>query len=177
MTILKEIPGFNGDYLASSDGFIYSNSPTYRTTYKGKSIVRSKKTRKIGGSKLSKKGYLRVNMQAKVYFVHTLIALTFLQNEDPSKNQVNHIDGNKLNNNINNLEWVSNSENREHAVKNKLHAFGETLSKKLTENDVREIRRLCSEKVSQRKIAKKFGIIQQTVSSIYLKKSWKHVTD
>lgn len=54
--------------------------------------------------------------------VHRLVALTYIENDDPSvKNQVNHIDGNKLNNNINNLEWVTNAQNTQHAYDNNLY--------------------------------------------------------
>ena len=56
--------------------------------------------------------YLRVNI--KKYALHRLVALTFLENID-NKPYVNHIDGNKLNNNVNNLEWVTASENNSHA--------------------------------------------------------------
>jgi hypothetical protein len=58
--------------------------------------------------------YLRVNI--KKYALHRLVALTFLENIY-NKPFVNHIDGNKLNNNVNNLEWVTCSENNLHSHK------------------------------------------------------------
>lgn len=61
-------------------------------------------------------GYLcvRVRPSGKIYKVHRLVAMTFISNPD-NKPQVNHIDGNKMNNCVNNLEWCSNRENVQHA--------------------------------------------------------------
>lgn len=56
------------------------------------------------------------NGKAKNFFIHRLMAETFIPNPE-NKSQINHKDGNKLNNNINNLEWVTPSENAQHAVK------------------------------------------------------------
>ena len=82
--------------------------------------VRNKKTKRILKSNCVGKGYLAVqlskNSTRKSFQIHRLIALEFIPNSDPeNKTQVNHIDGNKLNNNIDNLEWVTPSENIVHA--------------------------------------------------------------
>lgn len=69
--------------------------------------------------KVNDNGYIRININAKTYFLHRLIAKTFLLNPF-NKEQVNHIDGDKLNNNIDNLEWVTNQENQIHKFKNGL---------------------------------------------------------
>ena len=58
--------------------------------------------------------YLRVNI--KKYALHRIVALTFIENPE-NKQFVNHIDGNKLNNKLDNLEWVTCSENNLHAHK------------------------------------------------------------
>lgn len=67
---------------------------------------------------INHKGYKRVRLfsegKFKNYFVHTLVAMLYVPNTD-NKSQVNHIDGNKLNNNYTNLEWVTNKENNSHA--------------------------------------------------------------
>lgn len=65
------------------------------------------------------KGYLRVVIGHKRYFVHRLVAQKYIPNPY-NKPQVNHKDCNKTNNCVNNLEWVTNQENRDHMVANGL---------------------------------------------------------
>jgi hypothetical protein len=69
--------------------------------------------------KVNENGYIRVFINNKTYYLHRLIAKTFISNSF-NKKQVNHKDGNKLNNNINNLEWMTNQENQIHKFKNGL---------------------------------------------------------
>lgn len=61
-------------------------------------------------------GYKRLRIGNNKYLLHRLVAITFISNLE-NKEQVNHIDGNKLNNNLENLEWVTNTENQIHKVK------------------------------------------------------------
>lgn len=84
--------------------------------------IRHKETKKIKHLRNTFKGYLQVSLYKngdKTERVHRLIALTFIPNIE-NKPQINHIDCNKQNNRVDNLEWVSNEENFEHAKNNGL---------------------------------------------------------
>lgn len=65
-----------------------------------------------------------VNRKRKGFGIHTLVARQFIPNEDKTKTQVNHKDGDKTNNHVENLEWATPLENTRHAInvlgKNKL---------------------------------------------------------
>ena len=69
---------------------------------------------------MNHKGYYRVELKGKGYFVHRLVAMAFIPNVD-NKEQVNHIDGIKTNNSVDNLEWVTNAENHKHKCENGLN--------------------------------------------------------
>lgn len=65
-------------------------------------------------------GYRSVWIETKWHKIHRLVAYSFIPNGDPLRNVVNHIDGNKLNNTVENLEWVTAQENNIHAMKHGL---------------------------------------------------------
>lgn len=81
--------------------------------------VRNKTTKYILKGRLSKSGYLQVNIKKDEtgkfvnQYIHRLVASHFLNNEE-NKREVNHKDGNKINNTLENLEWITSSENQKH---------------------------------------------------------------
>jgi len=104
-----------------------------------------------------------------------LVAKHFIPNTQ-NKPQVNHIDGNKQNDCVDNLEWVTNVENILHAFKNGLHTGrGETHCKaKLISSQVIEIRKL-SKTHSNKQLAKIYGVTDSNINAIVKRKSWKHL--
>lgn len=129
-----------------------------------------------------KRGYYYISLMLAAkgmkqnHQLHRLVATIF--NPNPSlKPEVNHKDGNKLNNNSTNLEWVTREENQRHArelglIKTK---YGEDCAKaKLTNADVKKIRKLLG-KISQRKIADIFNIAPSTVAHIKRGSRWGNV--
>ena len=131
-------------------------------------------------------GYYQVCLQdKKTYRVHRLVATAFILNPE-DKPQVNHIDGDKLNNHVSNLEWVTNDENREHAIANGLWSMigekvrklqtGETNSSaKLREADVLDIYNKLKQNTPVGVIAKTYGVKHSNISVIKSGKSWKHL--
>lgn len=125
---------------------------------------------------------LKISSRCKrvVFRVHRAVAETFIPNPD-NKPEVNHIDGNKQNNTIDNLEWVTKSENMQHAVKNNLIDFAKisgenNVNHKLTVNDVLFIRRYYTPRHNEfgcRALAKKFGVHHKTITQIIKNKTWK----
>ena len=82
-------------------------------------VVYSKRDKPLKPS-INHSGYCIVNFmingKRRGFAVHTLVAKQFMHNDDFARNQVNHKDGNKQNNNVDNLEWVTPKENVEHAI-------------------------------------------------------------
>ena len=83
---------------------------------------------------------LNKNGKPKNYKVHRLVAKTFIPNP-LNKAEVNHIDGNKLNNCVDNLEWVTRAENQKHAIKNGLVSFENKKKPVIQLKDEKEIAR------------------------------------
>ena len=176
--VWKDIPGYEGYYQASTGGRVKSvdrevidiNGKTYR--YRGKVL----------NLRLNHKGYPFVKLSKdrdyKNITTHILVAKTFINNPE-NKPQVNHIDADKTNNNVNNLEWVTNKENMIHASKNGL------LNKKhennpnaiLTIKEVLEIADSLKRNVPIKKIAKIYKVSRYCIYDIKRGKNWKEVTN
>jgi hypothetical protein len=114
--VWKDIEGYEGLYQVSNLGRIKSLS---RNVYWGKTYASFRfEEEKILNYIYSKNGYLRCQLakdgKKHNYLVHRLVAMAFISNPD-NKPEVNHIDGNKRNNYVTNLEWVTPSENQKHA--------------------------------------------------------------
>ena len=162
--IWKDIPNYEGCYQVSNLGRV--KSLNYKRTCKEVILKTGQNSQ----------GYLRVVLRKDgnsiTNKVHRLVMLAFIGESDL---EVNHINGIKADNRLENLEYCSRSENIQHAYDTGLRARGENhYGSKLT--------RACAERIkyghqgmTQRAIAEIYGIDQSIVSVIRSGKTWKHI--
>lgn len=171
--IWRPIPDFIDIYSASNIGRIKS----HRRPRFGKLGFLSERLLKI---KNNSNGYPTVRIWrdcvGKSWTVHRLVLLAFVPN--PSNLPwINHIDGNPMNNRLENLEWCSMSRNAQHAydIGLKQKMLGSSNGRaKLTEEDVRAIRGLAG-KATQVELGKIYGVSQAQIGLIIRRDFWKHV--
>lgn len=151
MTVWRYVVGLEGRYLVSDTGKIYS-----LVTNKHRKLCN------VGN------GYLQVNFGRRHFkYVHRMVAEAFL---GPSRLEVNHKDCNKHNNNLNNLEYVTSSGNKQHMIENGKHNKAI-----LNTQAVREIRLLLQESVEPNELAERYKVSVSTISNIKVRKTWKWV--
>lgn len=164
----KDVVGYEDILMISNLGNLYSkrSKRLLKLNYRKDGYVTY--DTKIGG----RKGI------AKCFKIHILVANAFLNS--PTNEQlvwadeshygmvyVNHIDGNKSNNNVNNLEWVTGKENTQHYLK-ELNGMKELSTRRqsqasLTDDQVRYARQTYKEGLSQRAIAKILGVSRDSI--------------
>lgn len=174
----RTVVGYEGLYEVSSAGDV---------------VALPKKThkRRIKLTKgISWDGYYQVglwkNGKSKTTKVHKIVAKTFIDNPF-QKPCINHIDGDKLNNSVENLEWCTNSENDKHAFRLGLrkspllgvcHQGEKHNQAKLTELDVLYIRshyKVINRRANTEELAKMFGVSHSCIHSIVERRTWTHI--
>lgn len=174
------VPGYEGLYEVSNFGRVKSVDRVIE--HKNNRWGNSHKTRYTGKElkqKIDKYGYPCVCLfngtKRRYVTVHRLVAEAFIENNS-SLPQVNHIDGNKLNNHVSNLEWVSPSQNVSHAIRMGLlvPARGDGLPQTAVDQIIaKEIKEdLITGKYSQVEIARKFNVSKNVVWRIKTGQTW-----
>lgn len=135
-----------------------------------------------------KVGYyvIRLGLNGKHHQLHRIVSITFIPT-DNYKLDVNHKDGNKLNNRVDNLEWITRSQNCQHAYDNNLskRRFGhkDSVGSKnsmsiVTEELVKEIRsKYKTGNYTYQKLGEEYNIHLATIGYIIQRKTWKHVEE
>lgn len=166
--IWKPIPRFEGLYEASDIGRVRSlprkSVPPSGLILKGTAFIK-------GRIIIS----LRVHKKRERHSKARLVALAFLGQPPTAKHEVNHIDGDPSNDRIENLEWVTHTENVRHSFRTGINPSGErSPHAKLTNADVAQIRHLLKTQL-QKRIAKQFNVQPNTISRIKTGRRWKHL--
>ena len=161
----------NTNYAVDKFGNVYSLCHEQKS--RSGNIVRRERVKLLKGS-IDKYGYrtIRIVVQNKKKHikVHRLVASAFLKNPH-NKKEVNHIDGNKLNNNVENLEWSTRKENNEHAIKTGLLKFKSGNHHPLTRVfswdfvTIYLMIKHCG--YSRKQIAKNNNVSRQTIDKVY----------
>ena len=171
----KPCPGYEDTYQVSNMGKVKSVDRVAGGRpgiTKGKILIQTPNRKKYLEARL----YNNSKSISKV--VHRLVAKAFILN--PSNyQQVNHIDGNKYNNNASNLEWVNNSDNQKHAYKLGLQPSrkGENNSNtKITDKDVTLLKQLYNSGMSIVEVSSSININVSIIRQIIYGRTWKSNT-
>lgn len=143
-------------------------------------LIKSAYTDNLISTFVRKSGYVYAGLfkdnKPAQRLLHRLVAFEFVPNPD-AKPCVNHLDGNKENNNDWNLAWATYSENNKHAYDiGLMDIHGEKhMHAKLTDKKVLKIRQVCRDRDDIRKFAVKYGVSPSTVYDALTKRTWTHI--
>lgn len=150
MTDLKKINDLEG-YFINEEGKIFSTK---------------QKTLKQLKTRVNSRGYEEIKIQRNNYKVHRLVAIAYISNPE-NLPQVNHIDGNKLNNDVSNLEWATNSDNQYHAWKTGLQPKRHASNASLTQKEADAIREeYVNTKIGTLELSRKYNVSKTTIKDI-----------
>lgn len=175
--IWKSVNGFEDYYMVSTSGRIKVLERLTSSNRLRKSLC-LKQARSYSKRRKQKTYFHLCFIKNKIrtnHLVHRVVLEAFTPNIE-NKLECNHVNGDILDNRIENLEWNTRSENVLHAYRLKLCPHGETHNfSKLTRNEVLEIRRLSKISYKNRKLADKFNMSMSTINRIVKGKTWKHL--
>lgn len=133
-------------------------------------LVFSDKSKRFVSGWKDKQGYVRLRMNGKAYFIHRIVATKYIPNPE-GKEEVNHINGIRHDNRVENLEWVTRSENQQHAFDTGLQVMKRGAADPkavLTQEQAELMRHYYDVKdcATIRGLGREFGVSQRTAQRI-----------
>ena len=164
------LPGYKnevGQYIPSFDYEKEVWKKIGNTEYDVSDYGRIRRGDRILAGSCHSDGYIFININGKQTPVHRIVATEFIPNPN-NKPEVNHVDGNKMNNSVKNLEWVTRKENMKHAIKTGLQPKTiNTYKGKFTEEQREEIKKLWnSGKYTKRELSRRFKVSHTCICDI-----------
>lgn len=173
MEEFREVEGYN-NYVVSNLGVVKSLDRREFSVRNNSFFIRKGRVLK---PYLSKSGYLNVYFsidgKKKGFRVNRLVALTFILNPD-NKKEVNHKDGNKINNKVDNLEWMTRTENQRHADLNGLRIMPSGEKRYNCKISNLQVAEILSSNLRNKELALIYGVHQSHISHIIKGKHRKH---
>lgn len=175
--VWKPVQGYEGRYEVSSSGKVktvgrFINAPRGRQRWINEAEL---------STHITSRGYVqtmfKVGQKNFPQLVHRLVATAFIENPE-SLPQVNHMDGNKLNNHASNLEWCTSKENCAHARRERLYepARGQNAGgAKLTNEQVLEIRKRLSSGETHESISLDYPVNRTVITRIASGARWNGI--
>lgn len=161
----RDVKGYEGLYYVTEFGSVYSYTRNVYNPATGDSYVKQGQEMSW---EITKFGYARVilckNGKSRKHPVHRLVAIAYYPNPE-NKPQVNHIDGNKLNNHKDNLEWNTASENTQHAFDTGLNKGQKLWDDEIRKNILSEYK-YKSKECGIVALGLKYGLSKSTIYSI-----------
>lgn len=172
----RKVPG-SDVYEVSNLGRIRTVGRYVNTCYGAKRFVKPRVLNLTGGKRV----YTRISKKINgTTLVHRLVAMAWIPNPEGHK-VINHKNGIRNDNRVENLEWCTQQHNMAHAMEIGLSkpfinkSCEESISAKLTNDKVREIKRKLMMGVKNAEIAREYGVVKGTISEIKRGKTWVEI--